>query len=527
MKIFLLSCQFERSERGNEAVQTVAILAVAATVLLGLINVGRMVQERGREQMALVLAGGEKSGVSAVGSYSEGTDGDSGNEAPVAMRGKALNTSNAPGKSYGMGKAFDSAAPSGGTLSEPPLMTEPLSSPPEPGDPPLAEPIIDPPTGNMPTKQITVGKEPGSTDPKDPVTKEPVTKEPAKKEPAKKKPATKEPVEEDPMKKDPVTAAPIVKIPAAIPMSNSPTTTVSDPAITGGVSATPGVAASSGVNGAIGNGGQVGSTGGFGNTGFPGGGYSGGGNVGMGFPNSGFGNQGGYSPYGQNGAGYPGTGNPGDAYSNNGYGYGANEFGMQDSPSRINQSASKKKVSDSDALADEFEMSETSPKSRTNESGNRTKKLSNTSENSTASPIGNDELEIPQDQTSSSGFEQSSEPDMIDTTQDQISIIGVDRTQSGISRLKLAVGEQFDQIHVQAGDRRLAFKAPPAGFTSTIPLSDTLFPPGTRIVLYGITKKSQLAVNFEMPSADHSIAESKMAGEEVLDQEMAVAEEEI
>lgn len=52
--------RFHGNEAGNEAVSTVAILAVAATVLIGLLGIWGTVKEETITKVKEVLAGGKK-----------------------------------------------------------------------------------------------------------------------------------------------------------------------------------------------------------------------------------------------------------------------------------------------------------------------------------------------------------------------------------------------------------------------------------------------------------------------------------
>lgn len=154
------------TDRGNESIQTVTILAVAATVLIGLLNVGRTVRDRGREKVEAVLAGADNSGPSASArppEYDTATAAEipGAEVAPTVAFGSRNSVTDA-GDSRRSASAFDTAAPTGGTPATSPLVKPTPGNNPGTTNPKPSGPQIDPPPvksrANQPPEASNRGK---------------------------------------------------------------------------------------------------------------------------------------------------------------------------------------------------------------------------------------------------------------------------------------------------------------------------------------------------------------------------------
>ena len=90
---------------------------------------------------------------------------------------------------------------------------------------------------------------------------------------------------------------------------------------------------------------------------------------------------------------------------------------------------------------------------------------------------------------------------MRDAEFDEIVVVGVDRTEPMKPRLIVNVDEDFDQIQVRIGKTLLAFKAPLAGSTASIPLTEKMLRAGTDIKVIGLIGATHVVAYYEVPDS--------------------------
>ncbi|MCA9008159.1 MAG: hypothetical protein KDB01_00360 [Planctomycetaceae bacterium] len=540
MKKYAPGLHLLRTDQGNAAIQTVSVLAVAATVLIGLLNVGRVVQERGRNRLETVMAGDSGSEALAGNGHSGrdravshvATNGMASGFASMDSATKAI-ALNQPSQ---FAQVFAKADPVEGAPVTAPLAGSKPGSNSGTDGPSAIAPVIDtpvkmdPPVNSAPTKPEPVTDTIGGDAANKPV--DPMPTDPGEADPA---------GEADPIETDPIES----KLPAKNKTKLVPGVRLGKIAVSAGNT--------SGGDAAVnGTGDLSAGEGGNGGSGFPVASGSG-----TGFQNSGFGNQSGFPQYGQNGGGYPSNNYPnGNSYPNNGnlnsgY-YGGNE-GNDDggSPGSVKKQSATGSSGNTDAensnMNSEIDKSKNDPRNQTNgrprqESGENTtppaansdswlgtlskffrgNKQGTSDSGSDPRPSANLPSKNPlNDERSSDALDQDGHldiaeeqiPDMRDAEFDELAVVGVDRNDPVKPRLIVRADIDFDQIQVQIGKTHLAFKAPLAGSTSTIPLATDLVKPGIEIRVIGVIGASQLVAHYEVPHPGSPMSEMTVTNE--------------
>jgi hypothetical protein len=100
---------------------------------------------------------------------------------------------------------------------------------------------------------------------------------------------------------------------------------------------------------------------------------------------------------------------------------------------------------------------------------------------------------------------------------DEFQILDVDRDDPRVPRLIVKVGQQFQQIQVKAGDTHLAFAAPAAGSTNSVPLTAALLQPGNVLQVMAVNNDQILSHDFVVPEIQQLDAESAL-GSEITDE---------
>jgi hypothetical protein len=81
-----------------------------------------------------------------------------------------------------------------------------------------------------------------------------------------------------------------------------------------------------------------------------------------------------------------------------------------------------------------------------------------------------------------------------------ITVTTVDRSEPGMPRLHIICRKPFRQIHVEGGGHNLAFNAPLPGQPRSIPLDAKMLEPGTTITIIGIEETTAELFSFVVPS---------------------------
>lgn len=81
-----------------------------------------------------------------------------------------------------------------------------------------------------------------------------------------------------------------------------------------------------------------------------------------------------------------------------------------------------------------------------------------------------------------------------------ITVTTVDRSEPGMPRLHITCRKPFRQIHVEGGGHNLAFNSPLPGQPRSIPLDAKMLEPGTTITIIGIEETTAELITFVVPS---------------------------
>ncbi len=93
-----------------------------------------------------------------------------------------------------------------------------------------------------------------------------------------------------------------------------------------------------------------------------------------------------------------------------------------------------------------------------------------------------------------------------------ITVTTVDRSEPGMPRLHIVCRKPFRQIHVEGGGHNLAFNAPLPGQPRSIPLDPKVLEPGTAIRIIGIEETSAELLTFVVPAGvETELTEEQLA----------------
>ena len=496
--------RFLNVDRGNQSMSHVAIIAVGATVLIGVLRIGASVLDETKDRTVTILTGNlASSGQLNVDSTNSpdqpDTDRVTAGKPQVStsdlddqlqndQEGSPTITSSSlasqTARAFQKMQSAGAAAPAAGTV---------ISTPSDPAIPSTGEPI----TGQqpLPTQPSAEPAEPTEPTVATPSSEDPGVGEPSKKKsPARKKPrngkdATERESDEDADSQDRSDTDPFQS-------QDQSSQGMTSPGLSGGSAGGSGTTPFPGFTG---NNGVMG----VGQTGFP-----------QGLPNANSGNF--------NGLGYGGN-SPYQPDSTHPL-YGRELLGEKRSARNNSADDSSESATTQDSGAETKNTSKSQRRSLRQISNLKPKDGHEDSADKKLNPVFDAMMTL--EGPPSADKLKSEANDVRFTSSSAIEITGVDRSDTEIPRLLIVCHKPFRQIQIRGNDHHLAFNAPQPEQRRSIPLDAEMLQPGTELEILGIEAESVELLTYHIPSDGSESADTLQnvpPGEEKMQPEPARA----